>query len=54
MGKKAKDKNCTYTGSHKKVKRLTDTDNPMTQEIMGKRVGVSRQIIGKIIAQNFA
>ena len=38
----------------KKVKRLADTDNAMTQEIMGKRVGVSRQIIGKIIAEDRA
>ena len=38
----------------KKVKRLTDMDNPMTQEIMGKRVGVSREIIGKIIAEDLA
>ena len=38
----------------KKVKRLTDTDNPMTQEITRKRVEVSRQIIGKIIAQDRA
>ena len=54
MGKKAKDKNCTYTGSHPKVKCLTDTNNPMTQEIVGKRVRVSRQIIGKIIAEDLA
>lgn len=53
-GKKAKDKSCTYTGSHQKSEASDRYGNPMTQEIMGKRVGVSRQIIGKIIAQDLA
>ena len=36
----------------KKVKRLTQTDNPSTQQLIGRRLGVSQPTVSRIIRED--
>ena len=36
----------------KKVKRLTQTDNPSTQQLIGRRLGASQRTVSRIIRED--